>query len=241
MRIAATSDIHGCLSGIEQVVKDRGVELLCIAGDIHPCEIGVNADEWFRRKFFRMVKKLPCEVVAIPGNHDFWIHDMLSLGRLDLFSPENFHLLCNSEISINGFRIYGTPNVPYISGHWCWEGDDIGGELEDVFSKIPEGLDMLLTHSPMRFLDTDYSLQNDPYKTRPFGSVSLLRALQALEHLPKVHFCGHIHSGSHKGYAFSNEVCSHSMQTFNVSRVDERYLVRYPLHVVDLFDNGVVT
>lgn len=241
MRLAATSDIHGDLSGIEQIVKDRGIELLCIAGDIHPCELGVNADEWFRREFFRMVRKLPCEVVAIPGNHDFWLRDMITLGQVAAISPKNFHLLCNSEFSINGLRIYGTPNVPFISGHWCWEGDDVGDELENVFSHIPEGLDILLTHSPMRFQDTDYSLERDIMKTRPFGSVSLLRRLKSMKELPKVHFCGHIHSGSHRGYTFSNEVCAHSMRTFNVSRVDERYLVRYPIQVVELVGNEVLT
>jgi len=241
MRVAATSDIHGNLSGIEQLVKDRGVELLCIAGDIHPCELGVNADEWFRRKFFRLVKKLPCEVVATPGNHDFWLHDAIMRGSIDAFAPKNFHLLCNSEKTVCGLRIYGTPDVPYISGHWVWEGDDFGGELDSVFAKIPEGLDILLTHSPMRFLDTDYSLQRDPKKTHPFGSVSLLSRMKKMKALPRVHFCGHIHSGSHKGHYFSNEVSPGPMLTFNVSRVDERYLVEYPIQVVEVLDKEVLT
>ena len=34
--IAATSDVHGNLEGIEQVCRDKNVDVLVIAGDIEP-------------------------------------------------------------------------------------------------------------------------------------------------------------------------------------------------------------
>ena len=159
--IAATSDLHGCLEGIRQVCDDNKVDILIIAGDIQPADIQYHCNDtacgrWFRNKFFNLIKKLKCEVVAIPGNHDFWLRSFIhgNFGTPEerkekFFIPDNFHLLAESEVTIKGLRIYGTPWVPWISGHWCFEAEE--KELVWKWKQIPEGIDILVTHTPPRY------------------------------------------------------------------------------------------
>lgn len=240
--IAATSDIHGETSGILDVVRSHDVDVLVIAGDIQPASIFVQPDEWFRSKFFPLVSKLSCKVVSIPGNHDFWLSSHFqTLGKI---APTNFACLVDEMLTINGINFWGSPWVPYINGNWCFEaeegGDTMTDFLKDKFSLIPSCTDVLITHSPMRFGEMDYSLQYDKDRKRPFGSASLRDILKARDRLPYLHFCGHVHSGDHRCTIFSNEKCGHNTYCFNVSRVSENYRIAYPLKVLKLKDNSIV-
>lgn len=241
--VVATSDIHGFLEGIQEVCKNRNADILVVAGDIQPADITYHCNDtacgsWFRNKFFRLVKKLKCEVVAIPGNHDFWLRSLIdgNFGSYEeckkkYFIPDNFHLLNDSEITLKGLRIYGTPWVPRINGHWCYENFE--QNLVSEFEKIPEGLDILITHSPPRHGDSDIdiSLERDLHKTRHFGSPSLMDAI--LKKNPHVVFCGHIHSGNHKCFPIYSKESLHATYIYNVSRVNERYFIGYPMTVLE--------
>lgn len=240
--IAATSDIHGDTSGILDVVRANNVDVLVIAGDIQPASIYVQPDEWFRRAFFPLVAKLPCKVVSIPGNHDFWLASHLqTLGQI---APPNFTCLVDEMVTVNGINFWGSPWVPYINGNWCFEAEEGGDVMTDFlkrkFSTIPSTTDVLITHSPMRLGDSDYSLQYDVQKKRPFGSASLRDVLKDRERLPHLMFCGHIHSGSHKCEIFGNGKCPYRTYCYNVSRVDERYTIAYPIRVVEVRENSIV-
>lgn len=81
-----------------------------------------------------------------------------------------------------------------ISYSWAFEGEP--DTLKSWFKKIPDGLDVLVTHSPPRIpgRDVDRSLQTD---SEHFGSPELTEAI--LEKRPRLVFCGHIHSGQHGG------------------------------------------
>lgn len=241
--IAATSDIHGNTSGILEVVKTHNVDVLVIAGDIQPASIYVQPDEWFRRKFFPLVSKLPCKVVSVPGNHDFWLASHLD--GINSIAPSNFACLVDQMATINDINFWGSPWVPYINGSWCFEseegGDDMTDFLKRKFSIIPSCVDVLITHSPMRFGDMDYSLQWDAKKKRPFGSIALRDVLKDRDKLPCLHFCGHIHSGGHNCNIFSNSKCEHNTYCYNVSRVDELYDIKYPIRVLELRDRSIVT
>ena len=247
--IAATSDLHGYLDGIEQTCKENNVDILIIAGDIQPAEIQYHCNDtacghWFRNRFFKLMKKLKCEVVAIPGNHDFWLRSLIhgSLGtpeecKKKYFIPDNFHLLCDSEVTIKGLRIYGTPWVPWISGHWCYEATE--DELSRKWSHIQEGIDILVTHTPPKYINNniDVSLERDPKASRHFGSPSL--AARVYDSHPTIVICGHIHSGSHTGYMEHNPIAGHFSYVYNVSRVNERYYIGYPIRILTLADKVV--
>ena len=218
VKILATSDLHGLLDGLPEICSVNKPDVLVIAGDIHPAIIGTDPDDWFRNVFFPFVRSLGCEVIATPGNHDFWLasHTETIAG----IAPKNFHLLLDSEITVCGLRFYGTPWVPWISGHWSFEQDD--DDLKDRFAAIPSDLDVLISHSPPKFPDCnlDVSMQRDQRYWQHFGSVSLANAIERAK--PRYCVCGHIHSGSHGDFTAPG-----GTRVFNVSRVNEQYQVYY--------------
>lgn len=231
IRIAATSDIHGFLDGLDEEVREVNPHVLVIAGDIHPCRLDIDADTWFRKKFFPMVSewaKKSIHVVAIPGNHDFWLSDYLS-GKIECELPPNFHLLLDKEETVYGLRFYGTPWVPWINGKWCFEASD--RTLEYEFSKIPDGVDILISHSPPQIEHQliDISTQYDKRYWRHFGSKALLAQIHKAS--PRTLFCGHIHSGKHTAVRIE---CSYGTVCYahNVSRVNEQYNIAYGLTTV---------
>lgn len=240
IRIAAISDIHGFLDGLDEEVRNVNPHILVIAGDIHPCLIDINADTWFRNKFFPMVRewaKKSIHVVATPGNHDFWLSNYLS-GKIECEVPPNFHLLLDKEETLYGLRFYGTPWIPWINGRWCYEVSD--KTLAYAFSQIPNGIDVLIAHSPplIKHGLIDISTEHDKRFWRHFGSKELKREIEFKA--PHLVFCGHIHSGDHKCNLINNSSSTYNTLCYNVSRVNERYLTTYPLTVVEVRDKTIV-
>ena len=222
MQIMATSDLHGNLEGIDP----SGVDVVVLAGDIAPLRgRGVwhinEQKKWINKKFREWTSSYPdTRFVIIPGNHDFYpIAHILFKGRdIDWkfdFSP-NVHFLGDEGTEIDGVKFYGTPWVPIISYSWAFEGEH--DTLVDWFSKIPSGLDVLVTHSPPRIpgSDVDRSIQTN---SEHFGSHELAEAI--IEKCPRYVFCGHIHTGFHGGVDFG------SSRIYNVSRLDENYEIAY--------------
>lgn len=224
--IVATSDLHGLLDGIEQVCRDKQADYLVIAGDIEPADLFTSKPYWYEHTFFPMIGRLDCEVVAIPGNHDFWLsakYLAIKNGAVK-FIPDNFHFLVDEGIELKGIRFYGTPWVPFISGSWCFESED--ADLADRFNMIPSGIDILITHTPplVPHKKIDVSCEFSNERQRHFGSKSLTDAL--INKKPKHCFCGHIHSGDHKPLLIGE--CT----VYNVSRVDEKYNIAFPLETI---------
>ena len=227
-RILATSDLHGLLDGLRSECNKAKPDVLVIAGDIQPAVIGLDVKDWFKRKFFRMVRALKCEVVAIPGNHDF----CLAANADDIvggMAPKNFHYLVDSGETVCGLRFHGTPWVPWISGHWCWESDE--DDLVDKFAQIGKTRPhILVSHTPPRIYNcgVDVSIQNIRNRG-PFGSTSLTKAI--LSFCPSHCICGHIHSGDHTKWVMEN-----GTRVYNVSRVDERYQIAYKPTLIEIPD-----
>lgn len=233
MVIAATSDIHGFIDNLKEDVEAIKPDVFVIAGDLHPCYIGEDPDVWFAKKFFPLVRQLSIPVVAIPGNHDFWLNKHLCACQSKTISiPRNFHLLCDSSVTIKGVRFYGTPWVPWINGNWCWEASD--KTLMFQFSRIPRGVDVLITHTPPKvnhqFLDI--SLRKPQQYWRHFGSPELTEAIRAKK--PRISICGHIHSGQHGGVEIKDSNGQPVCKSYNVSRVDEGYFVAYEIEKIVL-------
>lgn len=231
--IAATSDIHGCLEGIQEVCATGKVDILVIAGDIEPADIIVSKPYWFEHKFFNLISKLDCEVIAIPGNHDFWLSSKyLAITRNENnVYPRNFHLLIDEEIIVKGLRFYGSPWVPFINGGWCFEEED--DDLIDRFNMIPDGVDVLISHSPpmLRYKAIDISMDYPSEHQRHFGSRSLTKAISVK--MPKVVLCGHIHSGDHGCNSIATGLDSQYTLAWNVSRVNEQYRIAYKIKLLE--------
>ena len=222
MRIMATSDLHGNLEGLDL----KGADVVVLAGDIAPLHgrgpWHINDQKkWINRNFREWTVSYPdIQFIVIPGNHDFYpiAHILFNEHGIDwkYEFPSNVHFLGDRGAEISGVKFYGTPWVPIISYSWAFEGEP--DKLKSWFSKIPAGLDVLVTHSPPRIQgsDVDRSLQTD---SEHFGSPELTEAI--VEKRPRLVFCGHIHTGRHGGVDFEGS------RIYNVSRLDECYEIAY--------------
>ena len=230
MRIYAISDMHGQLEGLDP----KGMDLVLIAGDFARLErldfIGVcNQVDWVQRKFCAWCANYPqTKFCLTPGNHDLFAQDLKTLAQIRW--PENVKVLIDGEDEVGGLRIYGTPWVPHINGRWAFEASSNGDCLTDRFSAIPEGLDILLTHTPpkIRHQKLDVSIDtNSPH----FGSAELTEALRHAQ--PRYALCGHIHSGDHNAYELVHANGSTTLIR-NVSRLNEDYRIAYEPFVFEL-------
>jgi Icc-related predicted phosphoesterase len=211
-------------------------DVLVVAGDIQTARVGENVSENFRGSFLAPVRKLMdhcIEVVAIPGNHDFYLRDCLGADNRKRFMS-NLHILCDRKADIFGVKFYGTPWVPPINGTWAYEAEE--RDLSYKFGKIPYGIDILISHSPpigCYFKERwDISTQHDQRYWRHFGSRELRNAIHRA--MPKCVVCGHIHSGDHG----LNRIDDTAI--INCSLVDERYQESYePAEILVSFgDDG---
>ena len=227
MKVFATSDLHGNLSDLDFT----GCELGIIAGDIAPLHgfgrwFVKEQLEWVNTEFQAFTDSFPkTQFVVIPGNHDFFplAHGMFGGRKSDWTADfgKNVAFLLDSGFEFNGLKIYGTPRIPIISHRWAFENEhDV---LVKWFNKIPTGLDILVSHTPPRLDNVDYSFQT---ADGPFGSGELENAI--IEKKPKHVFCGHIHSGDHDPTALG-----HSWVT-NVSRLDENYEIGYEIFKIEI-------
>ena len=230
MKVLATSDLHGNLADLNV----EGIDLVIIAGDFMK-QNGFgkwhmyDQKKWLCKKLFPLVENHPTtQFVAVPGNHDLCTYEKFTSKFPDLDWniqwPTNFQMLVDEFREVGGLKIYGTPWVPIISYMWAYEAEH--DELVKCFSKIPEDLDILITHSPPHIpgFPIDRSLQFGGYEA--FGSNELAQAIY--EKRPRYVFCGHIHSGLHDGVQFENS------QIYNVSRVDENYEIAYAPKVIEI-------
>lgn len=204
--IYATSDVHH--SGIEGIT-DKECGTIVLAGDFmekakHHADFK-SAGKWWHDKFLPWCEDhKDQQIVIIGGNCDKWLYE----NRDKVEWPKNVHYLDDSLSEVNGMKVYGTSWCPH-NMNGAWEVDD--DKLEEEFSKIPEGLDVLVTHVPPKGEGLD--LDHDTAFNNHFGSEALTKAI--LEKKPKIVLCGHVHSGSHKPVKIGDSI------VMNVSRIDD--------------------
>ena len=105
-------------------------------------------------------------------------------------------------------NFYGSPWQPYFH-NWAFNLPRNGAELEEKWAMIPPRTDILITHGP----SWGYV---DQVKGRPehLGCELLTAYIDNIK--PKIHVCGHIHSG----YGYAYDGITHY---FNASVLNERY------------------
>lgn len=229
MKIFAISDTHGNLDGLDPL----GCDVVVMAGDLAPLR-GWNeralVDQvlWMNTVFRDWCGRYPKTAFRmVPGNHDLFAayDDLLSTVRL----PENAKMLIDELDEVDGLRIYGTPWVPCINGRWAFE-ENVPGLLSRKFAAIPDGVDVLLTHTPPRIPHKKVDVSIDR-ETPHFGSHELLDAIRKAR--PRYALCGHIHTGDHTSILLGHDVGGETIVR-NVSRLDEEYKVRYEAFVFEM-------
>lgn len=217
MRITVISDTH-TRHGLIPMEDLPGGDLLLHAGDI--MNSGYNKNDildfctWFH-SLDQYENK-----VFIAGNHD----------RMFENHPEEVEALINPYLNIDyiqddefviygdgpegnspndNIRIYGSPWQPEFYS-WAFNLKRNSLELSGKWEAIPDNTDILVTHGPaFGTLDT--------VEGRPWDNLGCELLAERIERLkPKIHVCGHIHSGY--GYVFKD-----GTHFFNAAILDERY------------------
>lgn len=151
--------------------------------------------------------------IYVPGNHDL---------NLEMNQPAaikamtNAVVLIDAFIEIEGLKIYGTP---WTNQFGVWSFMKADHKLEPTFSKIPEGLDILISHGP------PYEILDANDQGILCGSYSLQRAV--FEKKPRFHLFGHIHESS--GIKTIGETTY-----VNASVLDDRYVYIYPPKIIEI-------
>ena len=184
MKVCCISDMHGQLNfNVEES------DILICAGDALPDSGGgmgsavIQQERFIRDKFIPWLEKQPVkDVVLISGNHD-WIFEIDIKSVLEF--PDNVHYLQDEEIEVQGLRIYGTPQQPIFCD---WAFNRTPERLEMFFEKIPEGLDILISHT------APYGIMDEvafPNRQGRFGCKILKKRIEEVK--PKHVIFGHFH------------------------------------------------
>ncbi len=146
----------------------------------------MNGSEQEALDFMNWFCDLPyLQKIFICGNHDDCLYGA-TIDELD----DNVHYLCNSGVEIDGVKFYGVP---------MFMDDCITDRQSKHYANIPEGTDILITHTPpFGILDFDDNIN--------YGSEELLSRITIVQ--PRLHLFGHIHAQHgikiFNGITFSN-------------------------------------
>ncbi len=96
MKLLVLSDLHLEFGPFQSPETDADVVIL--AGDI---SVGLDGLAWVAAAF----PDLP--VIYVPGNHEFYHHDLDLLAAMKVQAPDHVHVLDNDVIEIGGVRFLG--------------------------------------------------------------------------------------------------------------------------------------
>jgi Icc-related predicted phosphoesterase len=199
--ISDTHQKHGLLTN-----DLIGGDILIHAGDImtsgyYETEVK-NFCEWFSKLNNYKHK------IFIAGNHDRLAEDNPNLFKRIVDEYPNITYLQDSEVIIDGVKIYGSPWQPEFY-NWGFNLPRRGPGLISKCQEIPEDTDILITHGPPNGI-LDYVAQS----VKHAGCEELLERVMQVK--PKVNVFGHIHQGY--GTLRVNEI-----EFINASVLNESY------------------
>lgn len=237
MRITLISDTHAKHNQLvtSKTVRSStrpldlpGGSLLIHAGDFMTSGYHITEAEQFF-KWFDEIDNYEHKIF-IAGNHDRVMQDVPNemAGRLtayktiDYLQDEECVLYYdghNGDFPEDNIRIYGSPWQPEFYS-WAFNLPRNGEEMAAKWEAIPTNTDILVTHGPAYgFLD-----DTEGNRGRHLGCELLAERIKSIK--PKIHVCGHIHSGH--GYYFDGHT-----HFFNASVLNERYSYTNMPHTFD--------
>jgi len=185
-------------------------------GDIilHAGDISSMGYEHEIREFCAWFSKLPYDhKVFISGNHDWGFQDNVEKTKeiLDFYKNVVYlqdDLYCVGEEYEDMVKIWGTPWQPEFY-NWAFNLPRNSPEMWEKWLMIPENTDILITHGPA-FGTLDQVIG----RYDKLGCEMLAKRIADIK--PKIHVCGHIHSGY--GYVFKD-----GTHYFNAAVLGEDY------------------
>lgn len=177
MTIVTISDTHGHHNELTNLPSG---DIIIHSGDFTP--YNKTSDEPYSG-FISWFSKTPYKYkILIAGNHD---REVEKLGY------HKFYNLCNkfgiiyledSSVTIEGVKFYGSPWTPVFK-NWSFMKTD--HKLKDVWKKIDDNTDILITHGPA------YEILDRNKFGQHIGSPSLSQRIKELS--LKYHIFGHCH------------------------------------------------
>jgi len=201
-KITAISDLHGHLPH-----KLQGGDILIVAGDLTARDTPKQLDDFWRWCLYQNFN----HIVVIAGNHDTYLENNPEFFR---DRGPDFYYLCDEYIEIEGVKIYGSPRSVYFEevNPLCSAFMLPDTDLIPYWEKIPDNLDILITHTPpWGILDQVITSR----EVRNCGSKYLTEVV--LKKKPRYHIFGHLHE--HGGMVYNNK----DTTFMNVSHVDQDY------------------
>lgn len=169
-----------------------------------------NFCEWYKNTPYD-------ERIYIAGNHELGLRDNAAEShelldkyehKLDYLEDGIVFVGDEWETLNDKIKIYGSPWQPEFC-NWAFNLPRNGPELKMKWDNIPLDTDILITHGPVwGHLDVVVG------RTEHLGCELLAERIKLVK--PKIHVCGHIHSGY--GYKFDG-----TTHFFNASVLNERY------------------
>lgn len=173
MRIGLISDTHMR----HEAIRVPDVDVLIHAGDFtrrgrtSECE---DFLAWFTAQ--------PGKKVLVAGNHDFCTEYRPEAMR-ERVARTDVTYLVDEAATVLGLRVFGSPMTPaFRSGAW---NRARGAAIRESWDRIPEGLDVLVTHGPPKHV------RDKTFFGAHVGCDDLLDVVRARP--PRLHVFGHIH------------------------------------------------
>ena len=208
LKITFMSDTH---TKHNQITKDlHGGDILIHAGDMS--SMGYKHEIENFCKWFDGLDNYDTKVF-IAGNHDwgFQNHPEQTMQIINSYKWFNYlqdELFMVGENYDDMIKIYGSPWQPEFY-NWAFNLPRMGDQLKAKWDLIPMNTDILITHGPAwGYVDKVIG------QTKNLGCELLADRIKVVK--PKIHVCGHIHSGH--GYVFDGDT-----HYINASVLDENY------------------
>jgi len=217
MKVTLISDTH---TKHKQLNGDLpGGDLLIHAGDFMSSGYVLSeATEFF--EWFNTIDNYD-DKIFIAGNHDRIMQNepeqiqgiLTGYKTIDYLQDEQVTLYYdgpNGDLPEDNVRIYGSPWQPEFY-NWAFNLPRNGERLKAKWDDIPTNTDILITHGPAFGTLDDVEGRRGQH----LGCELLAEHINTVAR-PKIHVCGHIHSGH--GYYFDGQT-----HYFNASILNERY------------------
>lgn len=159
---------------------------------ICPGDISLRGHRHEVNSFLEWFDKQPAKhKVFIAGNHDYWFdknhprsinYKLEDDSHLDVI-PEGIIYLENSDVTIEGIKIWGSPVTPWFHN---WAFNMLPEDLETFWDQIPDDADIVVTHGPCANTILDKCKSGERV-----GCPSLTKRIANIR--PKILAFGHIH------------------------------------------------
>jgi Icc-related predicted phosphoesterase len=143
MKLHVLSDLHTEFADFSP--PETGADIVILAGDIG---VGLGGIEWAVRRFPR------APVIYVPGNHEYYGHDIGLTDQLKLTTAPNIHVLNNDKLELHGIRFLGCT---------LWTDFNLHGASEAWFAR----------RRAKRLMEDFTSIQNGGRRFTPEDSVEL--------------------------------------------------------------------